>query len=63
MYLSDVYTLPASLAGLPAASFPCGSAASGLPVGVQAIARAWDEATLFSIGGALEQAFPPRPAP
>jgi aspartyl-tRNA(Asn)/glutamyl-tRNA(Gln) amidotransferase subunit A len=53
MYLSDVYTLPASLAGLPAASFPCEAAKSGLPIGFQAIARAMDESTLFRIGAAL----------
>ncbi len=56
MYLSDVYTLPASLAGLPAASFPCGKTKSGLPIGIQAVTRANDESTLFRIGAALERA-------
>jgi aspartyl-tRNA(Asn)/glutamyl-tRNA(Gln) amidotransferase subunit A len=63
MYLSDVYTLPASLAGLPAASFPCGQAKSGLPIGIQVASRAHDEATLFRIGAILERAFPVRLAP
>ena len=63
MYLSDVYTLPASLAGLPAASFPCGRTRAGLPVGVQAVARAWDEEALFAIGGALEEVWAPEAAP
>jgi aspartyl-tRNA(Asn)/glutamyl-tRNA(Gln) amidotransferase subunit A len=57
MYLSDVYTLPASLAGLPAASFPCGVSKAKLPIGVQAVTRAFDESTLFRIGAALDRAF------
>lgn len=56
MYLSDVYTLPASLAGLPAMSVPCGDTAAGLPVGLQIIARPLDEATMFAIAAAWEAA-------
>src|SRR6185312_14522679 len=45
MYLSDVYTLPASLAGLPAISVPCAPTAAGLPVGLQIIAPPLRETT------------------
>ncbi|HEX4515131.1 MAG TPA: Asp-tRNA(Asn)/Glu-tRNA(Gln) amidotransferase subunit GatA [Polyangiaceae bacterium] len=62
MYLSDVCTLPASLAGLPAISVPCKPTPSNLPVGVQLVGRANDESTLFALAAACERAFPPRPA-
>jgi aspartyl-tRNA(Asn)/glutamyl-tRNA(Gln) amidotransferase subunit A len=58
MYLSDVYTLPASLAGLPAMSVPCTPTKSGLPVGLQIVARPLDEATMLSVAAACEAAFP-----
>jgi aspartyl-tRNA(Asn)/glutamyl-tRNA(Gln) amidotransferase subunit A len=54
MYLSDVYTLPASLAGLPAISVPCAPTVSGLPVGLQIIGRPLDETTVLSIAAASE---------
>lgn len=54
MYLSDVYTLPASLAGLPAISVPCAPTRAGLPVGLQVIARPLDEVTALSIAAAVE---------
>ena len=60
MYLSDVCTLPASLAGLPAISVPCAPTPAGLPVGLQLIGRAEDEATLFALASACERAYPPR---
>ena len=56
MYLSDVYTLPASLAGLPAISVPCAPTAAGLPVGLQIIAPALREATMFTLASAWEGA-------
>ncbi len=56
MYLNDVFTVPASLAGLPAMSVPAGLSADGLPLGLQLIARPFDELTLFRAGEALEQA-------
>ena len=54
MYLCDLYTLPASLAGLPAISVPCGTHA-GLPIGAHLVAPAFDESTLFALAGALER--------
>ena len=55
MYLSDVFTVPASLAGLPAMSVPCGQDSGGLPVGFQLIGRPWDEETVFRVAYAYEQ--------
>jgi aspartyl-tRNA(Asn)/glutamyl-tRNA(Gln) amidotransferase subunit A len=54
MYLADVYTLPASLAGLPGMSVPCEPTKSGLPVGLQIVARPLDEATMLAVGAAFE---------
>ncbi|MGH9869164.1 MAG: Asp-tRNA(Asn)/Glu-tRNA(Gln) amidotransferase subunit GatA [Candidatus Polarisedimenticolia bacterium] len=54
MYLSDIYTVTANLAGLPALSIPCGFTRDGLPMGCQIIATHFDEATLLSTGAALE---------
>ncbi len=54
MYLADVYTLPASLAGLPAMSVPCGMSAGGLPIGLQIIAPALAESTMFQIARGWE---------
>ena len=60
MYLSDVYTLPASLAGFPAMSVPCAPMSNGLPVGLQIVARPLDEATMFAVAAAWEARCPPR---
>jgi len=54
MYLSDVFTLPTSLAGLPGMSIPCGFDDAGLPIGLQLIAKPWDEETLFRTAYAYE---------
>ena len=56
MYLNDVFTVPASMAGLPAISVPAGLDASGLPLGLQLIGRAFDEVTLLRAARALEDA-------
>lgn len=53
MYLSDIYTAPASLAGVPAISVPLARSKAGLPIGIQFIARPFDEPTLFQIAEAL----------
>jgi aspartyl-tRNA(Asn)/glutamyl-tRNA(Gln) amidotransferase subunit A len=56
MYLSDVFTIPVNLAGLPGMSVPCGMDSKGLPVGLQLIGKPWDEETLFRVAGAYEAA-------
>jgi len=56
MYLMDIYTISANLAGLPAISLPCGFTGQGLPVGVQLMTPAFEEGRLFSLGHAYEQA-------
>src|SRR5205085_6472913 len=47
MYLADVFTVSANLAGLPAVSVPCGFTRSGLPIGLQLTGRMFDEVTLL----------------
>lgn len=56
MYLNDIFTVPASMAGVPALSVPVGLDAKGLPLGLQIIGRHFDEETVLSVGGALEAA-------
>ena len=55
MYLNDIFTVPASLAGLPAISIPVGLDKSGLPIGMQLIAKPFDEAGLISTSQVLEK--------
>ncbi len=55
MYLNDVFTVPASLAGLPGISVPAALSADGLPLGLQIVARAFDEETMFRIADVMEQ--------
>jgi aspartyl-tRNA(Asn)/glutamyl-tRNA(Gln) amidotransferase subunit A len=55
MYLEDVFTLPASLAGVPGISLPCGMDEAGMPIGLQLIGRAFSEATLLRAAYAYEQ--------
>ncbi len=54
MYLNDVFTVPTSLAGLPAISLPVGLSADGLPMGLQIFGRAFDEETVFRAAAVLE---------
>ena len=56
MYLNDVFTVTANLAGLPGISVPAGLSDSGLPLGLQVIGKALDEAACFRVGGELERA-------
>ena len=63
MYLNDVCTIPSNLSGQPAISVPFGAGDDGLPVGVQVMAPALDEVTLFRVAAALEAAAPPREEP
>jgi aspartyl-tRNA(Asn)/glutamyl-tRNA(Gln) amidotransferase subunit A len=55
MYLNDVFTVPASLAGLPAMSVPAGLDGQGLPLGLQIIGKALDEQTVLNAGLAIEE--------
>lgn len=55
MYLSDIFTIPVNLAGVPAISIPCGFSAGHLPVGLQIIGKHFDEETILSVAHAYEQ--------
>ena len=54
MYLSDIYTITGSLAGIPCMSVPCGATSEGLPVGMQILTRHFDETTMFRLAHAFE---------
>ncbi|HTS46834.1 MAG TPA: Asp-tRNA(Asn)/Glu-tRNA(Gln) amidotransferase subunit GatA [Bryobacteraceae bacterium] len=56
MYLSDIYTITGDLAGIPCMSVPCGKTAAGLPVGMQILARHFDETGMFRLADAFEKA-------
>ena len=56
MYLNDVFTVPASMAGLPGISVPAGLSAKGLPLGLQVVAPAFAEDTMFRTAGVVEEA-------
>lgn len=56
MYLADIFTLPPSLAGLPALSTPCGLSSDGLPIGLQIVAPPFDEERLCSAAQVVEDA-------
>jgi aspartyl-tRNA(Asn)/glutamyl-tRNA(Gln) amidotransferase subunit A len=56
MYLNDIFTVTANLAGLPGISVPAALDNAGLPLGLQVIGKALDEETCFAVGGALERA-------
>ena len=55
MYLSDIYTISVNLAGIPAIAIPCGFTKKGLPVGLQIMARAFNEEMLFRVAHTFEQ--------
>jgi len=56
MYLNDVFTVPANLAGVPAIAVPVGLSSDGLPLGLQIIGRAFDEETVLRVGEVVESA-------
>jgi aspartyl-tRNA(Asn)/glutamyl-tRNA(Gln) amidotransferase subunit A len=58
MYLSDIYTVTANLAGIPALSLPCGFTREGLPVGLQMLANQFQEGALLRLAQMYGQAFP-----
>ena len=55
MYLSDIYTIPANLAGIPGISVPCGFSKEGLPIGMQILAKHFEEKKLLQIAYAFER--------
>jgi len=55
MYLSDIFTIPANLSGIPGISIPCGFTKSGLPIGLQILTKPFDEETLFRTAYTFEQ--------
>ncbi len=55
MYLADIYSVAASLAGICGVSVPCGATKDGLPIGVQVMGRHFDEATMLRVGLAVEK--------
>jgi aspartyl-tRNA(Asn)/glutamyl-tRNA(Gln) amidotransferase subunit A len=63
MYLNDVFTVTVNLAGLPGISVPAGLNSEGLPLGLQLIGKAFDEATLFRVGEVIEKAAGQTPRP
>jgi aspartyl-tRNA(Asn)/glutamyl-tRNA(Gln) amidotransferase subunit A len=58
MYLNDIYTVTANLAGVPGISIPCGLSNTGLPIGLQLLGPHWSEATLLRLADAYERAQP-----
>ena len=56
MYLADIYTVTANLAGICGISVPCGQSGEGLPIGVQILGRHFDEATVLRVAQAVEAA-------
>jgi aspartyl-tRNA(Asn)/glutamyl-tRNA(Gln) amidotransferase subunit A len=58
MYLSDIYTVSANLAGIPGISVPCGLSSEGLPIGLQLVGKHWSEGILLNLGNIYEKEFP-----
>ena len=56
MYLADIYTVTADLAGIPGISVPCGETREKLPIGLQILGKHFDEATILRVAHAYEQA-------
>jgi len=63
MYLNDIFTVTANMAGVPGISVPAGLSSEGTPLGLQLIGRPFDEATLFQAGQVIEDAAGRFPAP
>lgn len=58
MYLSDIYTVSANLAGIPGISIPCGLSGENLPIGLQLVGNFWSEDVLLNLGNVYEKEFP-----
>jgi aspartyl-tRNA(Asn)/glutamyl-tRNA(Gln) amidotransferase subunit A len=56
MYLADIYTVTADLAGIPGISVPCGETREKLPIGLQILGRHFDESTILRVAQASEKA-------
>ena len=56
MYLADIYTVTADLAGIPGISIPCGETKGKLPIGMQILGKHFDEATILRVAHAFEKA-------
>jgi aspartyl-tRNA(Asn)/glutamyl-tRNA(Gln) amidotransferase subunit A len=56
MYLADIFTVTADLAGIPGISIPCGKSREGLPIGMQVLGRHFDEATVLRVAHVAEHA-------
>ncbi len=54
MYLNDIYTVSANLAGIPGISVPAGTDANGMPIGIQVLGKQFDEATILKVGDVIE---------
>jgi len=63
MYLKDIFTVTANMAGVPGISVPAGLSTEATPLGLQLIGRPFDEATLFRVGQVVEDAAGRFPAP
>ena len=59
MYLSDVYTVGANLAGLPAISIPCGKTKKGLPIGMQLMGNAYEDESVLDVAEQFEKELSP----
>jgi aspartyl-tRNA(Asn)/glutamyl-tRNA(Gln) amidotransferase subunit A len=58
MYLNDIYTVSANLAGVPAISVPCGISGEGLPIGLQLVGNFWSENALLNLANVYEKEYP-----
>ncbi len=63
MYLSDIYTISANLAGIPGVSVPCGKSSDGLPIGLQVLGKPFDESTVLGTAAAVERLASPEAKP
>lgn len=63
MYLNDVYTVSANLAGIPGISVPCGLSGEGLPIGMQLLGNNWSEGLLLNLSNVYEKSFPLKAKP
>jgi aspartyl-tRNA(Asn)/glutamyl-tRNA(Gln) amidotransferase subunit A len=60
MYLADIFTVTADLAGIPGISIPCGKNKEGLPIGMQILGKHFDESTILRVAHVAEHALAPR---